>query len=102
MINGRVLVDGGLTNPVPIDPTVGVPSDLTVAVSLTGPRPATRDQVAPTQESAAPQRFEEWRSRLRRTVAGITGREDREQEVVPAAGAHQLGHRRAARRADDA
>ncbi|WP_166133352.1 patatin-like phospholipase family protein [Nocardioides ochotonae] len=86
MINGRLLVDGGLTNPVPIDPTVGVPSDLTVAVSLTGPRRRVRDQVAPTRESAAPQRFEEWRSRLRRTVAGITGREDREdheQELVP-------------------
>ncbi|MQW75753.1 esterase [Nocardioides sp. dk4132] len=83
MINGRLLVDGGLTNPVPIDPTVGVASDLTVAVSLTGPRRRVRDHVAPTQESAAPQRFEEWRSRLRRTVVGITGREDRDQELVP-------------------
>ncbi|WP_172211915.1 patatin-like phospholipase family protein [Nocardioides sp. zg-DK7169] len=81
VINGRVLVDGGLTNPVPIDPTVGVPSDLTVAVSLTGPRRRTRDLSAPAQESAAPQRFEEWRSRLRRSVAGITGREEPEQDV---------------------
>lgn len=76
MLNGRLLVDGGLTNPVPIDPTAAVPSDLTVAVSLTGPR-RVREPAAPRQESAAPQRFEEWRGRWRRTVATLTGREER-------------------------
>ncbi len=81
MINGRVLVDGGLTNPVPIDPLAGISSDLTVAVSLTGPRQRTRDPVVPTYETAAPQRFEEWRSRLRRSLAGIAGHEEREQDL---------------------
>ncbi len=37
VVNDRVLVDGGVTNPVPIEPTLGVPADLTVAVSLYGP-----------------------------------------------------------------
>lgn len=74
MINGRLLVDGGLLNPVPVDPTAGVPADLTVAVSLLGKR-SRPGRVTPTQESAAPQRLEEWRGRFRRTVASITGRD---------------------------
>ncbi|MDR6174971.1 NTE family protein [Nocardioides zeae] len=75
MINGRLLVDGGLLNPVPIDPTTAVPADLTVAVSLLGRRERPGRQ-APSQESAAPQRREEWRDRLRRTIASITGRDE--------------------------
>ena len=77
MLNGRVLVDGGLTNPVPIDPTAAVPSDLTVAVSVNGSR-RVRDPVAPTSTSSAPERFEEWRGRLRRTLAGLTGQDAQE------------------------
>lgn len=38
VVDGRLLVDGGLINPVPIEPTSAVPSDFTVAVSLFGPR----------------------------------------------------------------
>ncbi|MGG5257791.1 patatin-like phospholipase family protein [Phycicoccus avicenniae] len=34
VVDGRLLVDGGLMNPVPIEPTAAVMSDLTVAVSL--------------------------------------------------------------------
>ncbi len=33
----RILLDGGLLNPVPIAPTSGYPTDLTVAVSVTSP-----------------------------------------------------------------
>ena len=36
VVDGRLLVDGGLMNPVPIEPTAAVLSDLTVAVSLQG------------------------------------------------------------------
>ncbi|UDY22950.1 patatin-like phospholipase family protein [Nocardioides sp. Kera G14] len=36
--NGRVLVDGGLLNPLPVEPVVGVDADFTVAVSLQGAR----------------------------------------------------------------
>lgn len=74
MINGRLLVDGGLMNPVPVDPIAASPAELTVAVSLSGAR-RHRESAAPTRESAAPQRFEEWRGRLRRTVASVTGRD---------------------------
>ena len=37
VVRGRLLVDGGVTNPLPIEPTLGVPADLTLAVSLHGP-----------------------------------------------------------------
>ena len=36
MMNGRVLVDGGLLNPVPIIPTVAAHADMIVAVNLSG------------------------------------------------------------------
>lgn len=36
-MGGRLLVDGGLLNPVPVEPTLAVDSDFTLAVNLTGP-----------------------------------------------------------------
>ncbi|GAA2628941.1 patatin-like phospholipase family protein [Paractinoplanes durhamensis] len=59
VVDGRVLADGGLLNPVPIEPTAAVPADLTVAVSLLGRRP--------DHESAAPIRAaakRSWTARL--------------------------------------
>lgn len=38
VVDGRVLVDGGLMNPVPLEPTAATMSDITIAVSLSGPR----------------------------------------------------------------
>ena len=35
-LHDRLLADGGLVNPVPVEPTLSVPSDMTIAVSLTG------------------------------------------------------------------
>ena len=35
-VNGRVLVDGGLINPIPIAPTLNDSTDLTIAVNLAG------------------------------------------------------------------
>lgn len=35
-LRGHVLVDGGLCNPVPVEPTLAVASDVTIAVSLAG------------------------------------------------------------------
>ena len=51
VMNGRLLADGGLMNPVPIEPTAASAADLTIAISLSGragrhaspaPRPASR------------------------------------------------------------
>ena len=50
------LVDGGIINPVPIAPTFGDGTDLTVAVNLGGPameRPRVRRATPPARESAA-------------------------------------------------
>jgi NTE family protein len=44
VINGRLLADGGLLNPLPIAPTVTAGADLTVAVAVSGPH---RSPVAP-------------------------------------------------------
>lgn len=38
VVDGRILVDGGLLNPLPLDPTAAAAADFTVAVSLQGPR----------------------------------------------------------------
>lgn len=50
-IDGRLLVDGGVLNPVPVDPMAAVDADLVVAVSLSGPR--ATDLVTPERESAS-------------------------------------------------
>lgn len=57
-MRGHVLVDGGLCNPVPVEPTLSVPSDATIAVSLAG-RPAvissddiTADDIADDPEES--------------------------------------------------
>ncbi len=64
VINGRLLADGGMLNPVPIEPTAASGADLTIAVSLQAPRPA-QESAAPVRASADPQWFEDWRVRLR-------------------------------------
>lgn len=38
IVDGRVLVDGGLLNPLPLEPTAAAAADFTLAVSLQGPR----------------------------------------------------------------
>ena len=53
VINGRVLVDGGLINPIPIEPTAAASADLTIAVSLSGMR-ATGAPTTPVKESSEP------------------------------------------------
>ncbi|MEX2499408.1 MAG: patatin-like phospholipase family protein [Wenzhouxiangellaceae bacterium] len=40
--HGRLLVDGGILNPVPVAPTLRTLSDLTVVVNVNGPLPAGR------------------------------------------------------------
>lgn len=70
MINGRLLVDGGLMNPVPIEPTAAAVADLTLAVSLSGV-PVNTARATPLKESSEPRPREEWADRLRRGAAGI-------------------------------
>jgi NTE family protein len=77
VMNGRLLADGGLMNPVPIEPTAAAAADLTIAISLQGDRSA-REQSSPAREPATPTWREGLVDRVRRTV----GRE-REPEPEP-------------------
>jgi NTE family protein len=38
VVNGQLLADGGLFNPLPLSPLAAIPADLVIAVSLSGPR----------------------------------------------------------------
>ena len=70
VINGRTLVDGGLLNPLPIEPTAAVSADVTVAVSLSGPR-APIGHATPVKETSETRPFDEWTSRLRRSTTEV-------------------------------
>ncbi len=70
VINGRVLVDGGLINPIPIEPTAAASADLTIAVSLSGMR-ATGGPTTPVKESSEQRPREEWATRLRRSATEV-------------------------------
>lgn len=62
MLNGRVLVDGGLMDPVPVAPTAAVASDVTIAVSLGGERRSGQEDA----DTAEPRPIDEWVERFRR------------------------------------
>lgn len=57
-LNGRLLVDGGVLNPVPVAATGGSSADCTIAVSLYGRAPG------PAMESTAPRAEEDWSDKL--------------------------------------
>ncbi|MDN5795720.1 MAG: patatin-like phospholipase family protein [Intrasporangium sp.] len=91
VINGRTLVDGGLMNPVPIEPTAAVSADVTVAIDLSGTRTHS-SQGAPVKETSEERPFEEWTSRLRRGTVEVL-----ESERLRAlASRFTVGHRREA------
>ncbi|NLV78822.1 MAG: esterase [Rhodococcus sp.] len=73
VLNGRVLTDGGVLAPLPIAPTVGIPSDLTIGVSLGGgDRGSAR---TPETASAEPRPVEEWVGRVRRSAGQLFDRD---------------------------
>jgi NTE family protein len=74
VLNGRLLVDGGLMNPVPIAPMAASGADLTIAVSLAG-EPEVQRGRSPVAETAAPGPVEEWIDRFRRTAAQVMDRD---------------------------
>ena len=52
VVGGRLLADGGLLNPVPVDALLGAPADRTVAVSLSGRRANEQTSTRPVTASA--------------------------------------------------
>ena len=72
LVGGRLIIDGGVTNPVPLEPLAPVDSDLLLAVSLTGRRSGIRGSTF--QESSDPEEVSaEAEPRIaRRSGTGIT------------------------------
>jgi NTE family protein len=75
MLNGRLLADGGLMNPLPIAPTAAANADLTVGVSLSGDVDDGLVGPSPAHESAEARPIEEWMERFRRTAAQVLDRD---------------------------
>ncbi len=79
-LNSRVLVDGGLMEPLPMAAAAAVPADLTVAVSLTG----QRDPSGPAaHENADPGRLDDWVFHFRRGAAQAFGAVDDQDPAAP-------------------
>jgi NTE family protein len=74
MLNGRLLADGGLMNPLPIAPTAAANADLTVGVTLSGDADGLVGR-PPARESAEARPIEEWVERFRRTAAQVLDRD---------------------------
>lgn len=74
MLNGRLLADGGVMDPVPIAPMASVHADATIGILLSG---APRAQVVggPVVEAAEDRPVEEWGERFRRSAANLLDRD---------------------------
>jgi NTE family protein len=74
MLNGRLLVDGGLMDPVPIAPTASALVDVTIAIDLGGGRIGSPD-AAPARETAEERPIDEWLERFRRGTSHLLDRD---------------------------
>ncbi|MPN28109.1 putative NTE family protein [bioreactor metagenome] len=70
VLNGRLLVDGGVLNQVPVSVLASARADITIAVTLDGYEPH-RGAALPVSTSADEQPDEEWTSRLRHTMGHL-------------------------------
>jgi NTE family protein len=70
MVNGRLLVDGAILNPVPMEPVTGVDADFTLAVALAGDRPRSFS-TRPAKETSAQRPPNEWLDRFVKGAAGV-------------------------------
>lgn len=80
LVGGRLIIDGGVTNPVPLEPLAPVESDLLLAVSLTGRRSGMRVSTSfessdPDEHSDSdPRTFRKSASGMVRPAGKLTGR----------------------------
>ncbi|MFV0452752.1 MAG: patatin-like phospholipase family protein [Propioniciclava sp.] len=73
VVHGRLLADGGLLNPVPMEPLLGAVADVTVAISLSGKRDESVSQQPVTENADTAGLLGDLTGRLRRGVAAGTG-----------------------------
>ena len=71
VLNGRLLVDGGVLNQVPVSVLAGAGAQLTVAVSLDGPPEDGHGGQTPVQTSSDEQPDEQWIARLARSMGQL-------------------------------
>ncbi len=69
VLNGRLLADGGLMNPVPVSPTPAMRGDAVVAIGLHGE--SATSSAAPETATAEPQPLDEWSERFRRGASRL-------------------------------
>ena len=67
ILDGRLLADGGILDPLPMAPIAAVNADLTIAVSLSGSEAGGREE--PTE--AEPRPTTEWLNRLFRSTSAL-------------------------------
>ncbi|MDF3341991.1 patatin-like phospholipase family protein [Mycolicibacterium septicum] len=67
VLNGRLLGDGGILDPLPMAPIAAVNADLTIAVSLSGGDPGT----TPTPEDPERRPTTEWLNRMMRSTSAV-------------------------------
>lgn len=84
-INGRILVDGGLVNPIPIAPTLNDSTDLTIAVNLNSLSEESKSSREADSERADDGNEDGYRQRITDFVAGLIGDDDSDQMSVDAA-----------------
>lgn len=70
MVNGRLLVDGGVLNPVPMEPVIGADADFTLAISLSGPKKHP-EILGPARESSEQRPANEWLDRFMKSASGV-------------------------------
>jgi len=68
VLDGRLLADGGILDPLPMAPISAVNADLTIAVSLSGPESDTGVNEPPGPETRA---TTEWLNRLLRSTSAL-------------------------------
>ena len=67
VLDGRLLGDGGILDPLPMAPVAAVNADLTIAVSVSGGEPGT----PPSIEEHEPRPTTEWLNRMLRSTSGV-------------------------------
>jgi NTE family protein len=68
VLDGRLLADGGILDPLPMAPIAAVNADVTIAVSLSGPAPNDDEDTPADPEARA---SIEWLGRLLRSTSGL-------------------------------
>lgn len=84
VLNGRVLVDGGILDPLPVAPTLSIRADLTIGVSLGA---EARENRTPARVGTEPRPVDEWVGRFKRGTAQFLDRET-VKSVVSRFGGH--------------